>query len=60
MTSALKWDPKNVHIYNNRGNALNDIKKHKEALEDLTTAIKLDPRSALSYYHRGNVHSVIR
>ena len=40
--------------YNNRGNALVELKKTESALESFDKAIQINPNSAEAYYNRGN------
>ena len=40
---AIKIDPNYAYAYNNLGNALDDIGKKEEAIENYRKAIKIDP-----------------
>jgi tetratricopeptide (TPR) repeat protein len=43
-------------IYNNRGNAYSELRRHEEAIEDYIKAIALDPKCAKAYCNRGSAH----
>ena len=53
---ALRPDDPNIpNILNNRGNALNYLKRHDEALADLNRALALRPDDPNALYNRGCV-----
>jgi tetratricopeptide (TPR) repeat protein len=52
-TKALKIDPKNALILNNRGYALGLLDTHEEAIVDLDTSIELDQEFAFAWNNRG-------
>ena len=54
---ALRLNPQNAMVYNNRGKAYNDLGEHQRAIEDLNEAIRLDPKLAWAYNNRGNAYN---
>jgi tetratricopeptide (TPR) repeat protein len=52
---ALKLNPKNAEVYNNRANAYSLLGKYDQALQDYDTALKLEPKNAMIYANRGLV-----
>jgi tetratricopeptide (TPR) repeat protein len=51
---ALKKEPNNIDALNNRGNALNDLKRFDEALASFDRALGLRPDHAETHSNRGN------
>ena len=45
-----------AEVYNNRGNALRELKQYKQALKDYTLAINQKPNFYKAYNNRGNVY----
>ena len=52
---VLEIDPENAIAYSNRGNILNALKRHDEALGCYEKAIRYQPNYAESYSNQGNV-----
>jgi tetratricopeptide (TPR) repeat protein len=50
---ALKLNPNNPEVYNNRANAYYVLRKYDMALADYDAALKLDPKNARIYANRG-------
>jgi len=53
---AIKLDPNNALVYNNRGYAYLCLKQYKSAITDFSTAIKLDPSIKECYANRGHAY----
>ncbi len=51
---ALKVDPDNVPALNNRGNALNDLRRFDDALASFDRVLRLKPDNAEAHSGRGN------
>jgi hypothetical protein len=51
---AIALTPGIAEAYNNRGNALTELKRPAEALESYDRAIALKPDYAVAHYNRGN------
>ena len=54
---AIKIDPTDAEIYNNRGNAHGALGQHEQAVEDLDEAIRLNPQLTIAYLNRGREYS---
>ncbi len=52
---AIEIDPKDPFLFNNRGNALRDLKRFDEALISFDRALALNPDFAQAHYNRGHV-----
>ena len=52
-TEAIKLWPESDAAYNNRGNALNNLRRYEEALQDFNRAIELNPKNDAAYNNRG-------
>ncbi len=50
---AIRLDPNDAESYEDKGNALSDLKRFQEALAAYEQAIRLDPRKAAYYYSKG-------
>lgn len=57
-TDSIKKSPGKARPYNNRGDALVDLKKYEEAYNDFSKAISIDPDFSMSYYNRGNLYKI--
>jgi protein O-mannosyl-transferase len=57
--SSISQNPDNASLYNNRGNAKNNIKDFQGAIEDFTKAIELKPNYVFAYNNRGNAYKTI-
>ena len=55
-TDSIKKSPGKARPYNNRGDALVDLKKFEEAYNDFNKAVELDPKDFMAYYNRGNLY----
>ena len=55
-TNALDKDLQLASVYNNRGNAYNNINEYDSAIADFDIAIQLEPNSAEAYHNRGNTY----
>jgi Flp pilus assembly protein TadD len=53
MTQAIKQDPTDSSLYNDRHIFLRHLKKEDEARADLLKAIELKPKHAMYYYNHG-------
>ena len=51
---AIKLNAKNAALFNNRGNLLNEFKRHEDALASYEQAIRLKPEYAEAFNNRGN------
>ena len=51
---ALKLNKSNAVVFNNRGNALRDLRRLDEALESYEEALRIKPDYAEAYNNRGN------
>ena len=54
-SEAIKLNPKNAEIYNNRANAYSLLGKYDEAVKDYDEAVKLDSKNARIYANRGAI-----
>jgi tetratricopeptide (TPR) repeat protein len=56
ISKAIQFRPEYVDAYFTRGNAYNQVKKYKEAIDDFTTVIKSNSKHLLeiAYFNRGN------
>ena len=52
-TEAIKLDPNDPDVYNNRGQAYDNKGEFDLAIADYTAAIRLDSEDARAYYNRG-------
>ena len=57
---ALKIKPDYAEAYNNRGSALQQLKRFEEALDSYERALKIQPDYAEAYYNRGNALQQLR
>ena len=55
INKAIKINPNYAEIYNEKANALNQLKKQEESIENYDKAIKIDPNYADAYYNKGTV-----
>lgn len=53
---VLKTNPKNAHVYYNRGNSYHRKGQWDRAVEDYDQALKINPQLAEVYYERGNLY----
>jgi tetratricopeptide (TPR) repeat protein len=60
INSALRLNPNNVAALNNRGIALQELKRFEEALETFERAAALQPDYAEALSNRGNVLKALR
>ena len=58
-TNALEQNLQLPGIYNNRGNAYNDLNEHEMAIADFNAAIELKPDYAGAYSNRANAYTNI-
>ena len=55
INKAIKINPNFAEAYNERGNALNELKQLELAIKSYDQAIKLNPKYADAYYNKGLV-----
>ena len=55
-TRAIKLDPKNVNVYNNRGTEKQNAGDIAGALADFSRAIEVNPLEPDPYYNRGTIY----
>ena len=53
MDSIIQLNPKDAHAWHNKGFALDNSGKHKEAIECYDKVIELDPKDADTWYNKG-------
>ncbi|HBE29613.1 MAG TPA: serine/threonine protein kinase, partial [Ktedonobacter sp.] len=53
-------DPDNANAYTNKGNALHDLKRYKEALVAYEQALRLDPDNANAYNGKGLIFDQLK
>jgi tetratricopeptide (TPR) repeat protein len=56
-TAALKLDPNNALVYNNRGAAYENKGMYDRAIEDYNQALRLDSNFVNAYSNRGNTYT---
>jgi serine/threonine protein kinase len=54
---ASRLDPTNAVAHNNKGAALDDLKRYEDALKAYEEAIRLDPNNATAYSNKGVILS---
>ncbi|MFC1859091.1 tetratricopeptide repeat protein [Thermodesulfobacteriota bacterium] len=59
FNKAIRLDPNNALIYNNRGILLKDLGRYEEAIEDHTQALNLDSNFAEAHNNRGVAHYML-
>lgn len=52
---AIKIDPNNAIVYNNKGIALKTLGEHEAAIEEYDKALGVDPNYALAWYNKSSV-----
>jgi tetratricopeptide (TPR) repeat protein len=57
FTQAIRLDPNNAVVYNERGRVYIDKRDQNKAIADCNQAIKLNPNYALAYRNRGLAYS---
>src|SRR5262249_29424109 len=57
---AIALKPDYAEAYNNRGNALNELRRLEEALASYDRAIAFKPDYAEAYYNRGNALNALK
>ena len=60
FTEAIRFDPKDAHLYNKRGCAHQKKGDNDKAISDYTEAIRLNPKDPANYINRGNAYNANR
>ena len=55
INEAIKINPNFAELYNEKANALNELKKLEESIKNYDEAIKINPNYADAYYNKGLV-----
>ncbi|MFL6950578.1 MAG: tetratricopeptide repeat protein, partial [Xanthobacteraceae bacterium] len=60
FSEAIRLDPKDAAVYNNRGNAWRAKGDNDRAIADYNEAIRLDPKDPVFYRNRGMAYKATR
>ena len=56
---AIRLDPQDAIVYNNRGYAYGKLGQYERAIQDYDEAIRLNPQDAIAYYNRGLAYETL-
>ncbi|MGE0423211.1 MAG: tetratricopeptide repeat protein [Reyranellaceae bacterium] len=57
---AIRMNPRDAMLWNNRGWTYNNLRQYERALQDLDEALRLDPRLPAAYNNRGVSYNGMR
>jgi tetratricopeptide (TPR) repeat protein len=57
---AIRMNPRDAMLWNNRGWTYNNMRQYERALQDLNEALRLDPRLPAAYNNRGVSYNGMR
>ena len=56
---AIELNPNYIEVYNNRGNAYQELKQYEQAIKDYSKVIELEPNTGYLYNHRGDCYQAL-